>query len=149
MREFIDVRLKVLQMVIDTTRITSRPHTYIDAIKGKTFPTAFLHFYLLIELGYNYLALHSIDVCVYQSFNKFEEAQYWLDHASSMADHWKEPLLQSYVLLCRGYLLQNQQRLGDAHTVALAALDLLRRLASRELHDAAALVAQLEEALAL
>ncbi len=81
--------------------------------------------------------------------NRFEEAQYWLDQASSMADHWKEPLLQAYVLLCRGYLLRNQQRLGDAHTVALAALDLLRRLASRELHDAAALVAQLEEALDL
>ncbi len=80
---------------------------------------------------------------------QYEEAEYWLNYATAMANQWNESPLQAYVLLSRAYLLWKQQRPLDAHASALAALDVFRRAVSNDYDEAAALVAQLEEELTL
>lgn len=98
------------------------------------------------ERAYCYCAYHLARALI--GLNQFGEAEHWLNVTSELANHWDEPLLQAYVLFGRASLLRKQKQLVEAHNLAMAAVDAYRRLGSRDQHEAAELVAQLEEEMA-
>jgi tetratricopeptide (TPR) repeat protein len=78
---------------------------------------------------------------------QFEEAQNRLEQVLTMANRWKEPLLQAHALMGRSQLLWKQGDVVEANRLACAALEAYRRLGSREVEDAAEQVTRTEKML--
>jgi tetratricopeptide (TPR) repeat protein len=60
--------------------------------------------------------------------DRLDEAEYWLNHTSEMADHWQEPFLQAHVLFGRAQLQGKHEETAEVCSLAQSALDLYRRL---------------------